>query len=244
MVSSQDTAVAVAEQALGYTVTPSLEVTLVSPGSPADGALAVRDLIRKVNGTPLSDDIGKASEQLRAAIKATPPGQQVTLTVLRDGKEVDVPVTPEQPTSDLFGVAKVTGTPQLGIFLGEGFILPFDVSVNIDPRIGGPSAGLMFALGIYDTLTPGPLTGGGRVAGTGEIASDGTVGPIGGIQQKIVGAREDGAQLFLVPAPNCEDVKGARNGDMRLVKVDTFDTAKSAIETWAKDHDAKLPSCS
>jgi Lon-like protease len=236
--------VAVAEQALGYTVTPSLEVTLVSDGSPADGALAVRDLIRKVNGTPLSDDVGQASDQLRAAIKATPPGQPVTLTVLRDGTEVDVPVTPEQSTSDLFGVVTVTGSPQLGIFLGEGFILPFPVTVSIDPRIGGPSAGLMFSLGIYDTLTPGSLTGGGRVAGTGEIASDGTVGPIGGIQQKIVGAREDGAQLFLVPADNCDDVKGARNGDMRLVKVDTFDTAKSAIETWAKNHDAKLPSCS
>ncbi|HEX5087186.1 MAG TPA: PDZ domain-containing protein [Nocardioides sp.] len=243
MVSSQDTAVAVAEKALGYPVTPSLEVTLISDGSPADGALAVRDLIRKVNGVPLSDDISKASDELRSAIKATPPGQQVTLTVLRDGKEVDVPLTPEQPSTDLFGVVKVTGSPQLGIFLGQGFILPFPVTVTIDPRIGGPSAGLMFSLAIYDTLTPGPLTGGGRVAGTGEIAADGTVGAIGGIQQKIVGAREDGAQLFLVPADNCDDAKGAHNGDMRLVKVDTFDTARSAIETWAKDHDAKLPSC-
>jgi PDZ domain-containing protein len=244
MVSSQDTAVAVAEGALGETVTPSLEVTLVNPGSPADGALAVRDLIRKVNGTPLSDDIGKASEELRTAIKSTAPGQQVTLTVLRDGKEVDVPVTPEESSSDLFGAVTVTGSQQIGIFLGQGFILPFPVSVTIDPRIGGPSAGLMFSLAIYDTLTPGSLTGGGRVAGTGEIAADGTVGPIGGIQQKIVGARQAGAQLFLVPADNCEDAKGARNEDMRLVRVDTFDTAKTAIEDWAKDHDAKLPSCS
>ena len=243
MVSSQDTAVAVAEQALGYDVTPSLEVTLISPGSPADGALAVRDLLRKVNGTPLSDDISKASDQLRSAIKATAPGQQVTLTVLRDGKEVDVPVTPQQRTTDLFGTVPVTGTPTIGIFLGQGFILPFQVTVTIDPRIGGPSAGLMFSLAIYDTLTPGSLTGGAPVAGTGEIAADGTVGPIGGIQQKIVGAREDGAQLFLVPADNCEDVKGAHNEDMRLVRVDTFDTARSAIETWAKDHNAKLPSC-
>jgi PDZ domain-containing protein len=243
MVSSQDTAVAVALGALGETVTPSLEVTLVNPDSPADGALAVRDLIRKVNGTPLSDDISKASDELRTAIKSTEPGQQVTLTVLRDGKEIDVPITPEERTTDLFGTVPVTGTQQVGILLGQGFILPFPVSVTIDPRIGGPSAGLMFSLGIYDTLTPGSLTGGGRVAGTGEIAPDGTVGAIGGIQQKIVGAREDGAQLFLVPADNCEDAKGAHNGDMRLVRVDTFDTAKTAIEAWAKDHDAKLPSC-
>ncbi len=205
-------------------------MTLVGKGSPADGALAVRDLIRKVNGTPLSDDIGKASEELRTAIKATPPGQQVSLTVLRDGKEVDVSVTPEERTADLFGAVTVTGSPQIGIFLGQGFILPFPVTVTIDPRIGGPSAGLMFSLAIYDTLTPGSLTGGGRVAGTGEIAPDGTVGAIGGIQQKIVGAREAGAQLFLVPADNCDDAKGAHNGDMRLVRVDTFDTAKTAIE--------------
>ena len=244
MVSSQDTAVAVALQALGETVTPSLEVTLISAGSPADGALVVRDLIRKVNGVPLSDDIAKASDELRAGIKATAPGEQVTLTVLRDGKEVDVPITPEEQSADLFGAVTVTGSKQIGIFLGQGFILPYPVTVTIDPRIGGPSAGLMFSLAIYDTLTPGSLTGGGRVAGTGEIAADGTVGAIGGIQQKIVGARDDGAQLFLVPADNCEDTEGARNGDMRLVRVDTFDTAKTALETWANDHDAKLPSCS
>ena len=244
MVSSQDTAVAVALKALGYDVTPSLEVTLVSPGSPADGALAVRDLIRKVNGTPLSDDIDTASDEFRNAIKSTKPGQKLTVTVLRDGKEVDVPVAPQEQTTELFGSVTLTGSPAIGIFLGQGFILPFPVSVTIDPRIGGPSAGLMFSLAIYDTLTPGSLTGGAPVAGTGEITSDGTVGAIGGIQQKIVGAREDGAQLFLVPAKNCEDVKGAHNGDMRLVRVDTFDTARTAIEDWAKDHDAKLPSCS
>ena len=203
----------------------------------------VRDLIREVNGTPLSDDIDDASDELRAAIQATAPGQQVTLTVLRDGKEQDVQVTPEERSADLFGAVTVTGSKQIGIFLGQGFILPFPVTVTIDPRIGGPSAGLMFSLAIYDTLTPGSLTGGGQVAGTGEIAPNGTVGAIGGIQQKIVGAREEGAELFLVPADNCEDVEGANNGDMRLVRVDTFDTAESAIEAWASDHDAELPSC-
>ena len=122
-------------------------------------------------------------------------------------------------------------------------MLPFPVQVDINPAIGGPSAGLMFSLAIYDTLTPGSLTDGGRVAGTGEIADDGTVGPIGGIQQKIVGARQDGAQLFLVPSDNCTDAEGARNGDMRLAKVTTFQSALSIVQTWAKNHDAKLPEC-
>ena len=84
----------------------------------------------------------------------------------------------------------------------------------------------MFSLAIYDTLTPGSLTGGREIAGTGEIDADGTVGPIGGIQQKIVGARDDGAQLFLVPTDNCAEALGADNGDMRLVQAETFDEAR------------------
>ena len=87
--------------------------------------------------------------------------------------------------------------------------MPFDVSVNINDDIGGPSAGLMFSLAIYDTLTPGSLTGGQVVAGTGTIDDGGQVGPIGGIQQKIAGAREAGAQLFLVPPDNCADAARA-----------------------------------
>ena len=120
-----------------------------------------------------------------------------------------MPVTPESTT---------TATKRIGITIGPAYDFPFSVEVTVDPDIGGPSAGLMFSLAIYDTLTPGSLTGDDVVAGTGTIDVDGTVGPIGGIQQKIVGAREAGAELFLVPADNCEDAQGARNGDMRLVR--------------------------
>ncbi len=243
MVSSQDTAVAVALAALGHEVTPALEVLFITPGAPADGALAVRDILQKVDGKQLPADIELASQQLVTAIKATPPGQKITLTVLRDGESVDVPLTPRKSSATILGLVTITGSPQIGINLGQGFIFPFSVNVTIDPRIGGPSAGLMFSLAVYDTLTPGSLTEGGRVAGTGEITFAGTVGPIGGIQQKIVGARDDGTQLFLVPADNCDDVEGAHNKDMRLVKVTTFDDALSSIEAWAGDHDAELPSC-
>ncbi len=243
MVSSQDTAVAVALDALGHDVAPALEVLFIIPGSPADGALAVRDILQKVDGQQLPEDIEAASKQLVTAIKATPPGQKITLTVLRDGASVDVQVTPRESRTSLLGLVTITGSPQIGINLGQGFIFPFPVNVTIDPRIGGPSAGLLFSLAVYDTLTPDSLTGGGAVAGTGEITFDGTVGPIGGIQQKIVGARDDGAQLFLVPADNCDEAKGAHNKDMRLVKVTAFDDALSSIEAWAEDHDADLPSC-
>jgi len=124
MVSSQDTAVAVALGALGYPVTPGLEVLLIQPDSPADGALAVRDIFQKVNGEPLSSDIATASDQLRSAIRATPPGESITFTVLRDGKEIDVPVTPENASADVFGQT-LEGAPQVGIQLGQGFVLPF-----------------------------------------------------------------------------------------------------------------------
>ena len=101
----------------------------------------------------------------------------------------------------------------------------------------------MFSLAVYDTLTPGSLTDGKVIAGTGEIGPDGTVGAIGGIQQKIVGAREAGAQLFLVPKDNCQDAEGAANEDMRLIRADTMHDARLAIEAWTKDPDADLPSC-
>ena len=93
--------------------------------------------------------------------------------------------------------------------------------MNLSDAIGGPSAGLMFALSIYDVLTPGSLTDGNAVAGTGTIDAHGNVGEIGGIQQKIAGARRDGAQLFLVPAGNCADALGGENGSMRLAKATT-----------------------
>ena len=112
-----------------------------------------------------------------------------------------------------------------------------------DPAIGGPSAGLMFSLGIYDTLTPGSLTGGHAVAGTGTVDASGRVGSIGGIQQKIVGARDAGAELFLVPPDNCKEALGAPRGDMRLVRADTMHEAREAIAAGVKDHDADLPSC-
>jgi PDZ domain-containing protein len=115
--------------------------------------------------------------------------------------------------------------------------------VGIDPDIGGPSAGLMFSLGIYDRLTEGSLTGGSTIAGTGEIRASGKVIPIGGIDQKIAGAREAGAELFLVPAANCKDASDASNGDMRLVKVKTMHDALTSVQAWTDDHGADLPSC-
>ena len=228
MVTSQDSAIAVAQRELGFDVTPLPGVAHVNAGAPADGKLLVRDLFLEIGGKPV-----KTADDVVAAIQESTPGEPLDIVVLRDHERTEVTVVPERGPDG----------SQIGIVLGVGFRLPFDVSVNISPDIGGPSAGLMFSLAIYDTLTPGSLTDDEIVAGTGELAPDGRVGPIGGIQQKVVAARDSGAELFMVPEANCEEALEADNGDMQLVLAETMHSARLAIEDWADDRDADLPSC-
>jgi PDZ domain-containing protein len=228
MVSSQDSAVAAALRALDYDVEPVTEVLHVAKGLPAHGRLKVRDVLLRVGDTEIRN-----AQDVVDAVDAAPVGEPVPFVVRRAGEEVTVDVTPRM----------VEGDKRVGISPGPGFVFPFDVHVDIGDDIGGPSAGLMFALAIYDTLTPGSLTDGGVVAGSGTITADGKVGPIGGIQQKVAGAADADAELFLVPADNCGEALGASADDTRLVRVATLDEALSAIETWVDDPDAPLPTC-
>jgi Lon-like protease len=229
MTSSQDAATAVALEEMGYDVTEPV-VADVSEGTPADGELETGDVILSVDGSRVS-----TSDEVVDEVTSAEAGEKIEFVVRRDDERTKVEVTPEE----------VDGRPQVGVSVGTQVKadLPVDVTINIDPSIGGPSAGLMFSLGIYDTLTPGSLTGGDTIAGTGTMDAAGQVGPIGGIQQKVVGARDAGARLFLVPPDNCKDALGAPNEDMRLVRADTMHDARLAIETWVKDPDADLPSC-
>ncbi len=228
MVSSQDSAIATALTELGYEVEPETEILYVDQDLPAGGLLKVRDIVLSVGGSPVA-----SSKDVIKAIDTAPPGRPIAFLVRRKGQEVSVDVTPRE----------VDGKQKIGIQLGPGFTFPFDVSVNIGDNIGGPSAGLMFSLAIYDTLTPGSLTGGKVVAGSGTIDADGQTGPIGGIQQKIAGAQDAGAEIFMVAADNCPDTIGLDTGDMRLVRVETMHDAVQAITTWAADNDAALPTC-
>lgn len=122
--------------------------------------------------------------------------------------------------------------------------VPADPKVHIGfgvQQVGGPSAGLMLTLGIIDLVEPGDLTGGRTVAGTGEISSDGRVGPIGGIEHKLQGAKRDGASVFLVPAANCDVAKSSPPDGLQLVKVDTVDGAVQALADVREGRPA--PSC-
>ena len=228
MVSSQDAAIATALTELGYDVEPEVEVLHVEKGLPADGRLKVRDILVSVGGV----EVRSAQDVVQAVDKA-PLDEPLTFVVRRKGADVTVDVTPRE----------VGGDKRIGITPGPGFTFPFDVTVDIGENIGGPSAGLMFSLAIYDTLTPGSLSGGAVIAGSGTIDADGKTGPIGGIAQKIAGAEAAGARLFMVAADNCSDTTDLDTGDMRLVRVETMHDAVEAISTWADDHDAALPTC-
>ena len=233
MVSSQDTAIAVALEELGHDLPLLTEVLGVAEGSPAEGKLEPRDYVLQVNGTEITDVAQVAEEVQRSGV-----GEPTQFVVRRDGDRRTITVVPEESEDD-------PGRALVGINIGTGYDFPFNVAVNLDDDIGGPSAGLIFSLAVYDTLTPGSLLDGNEVAGTGTISADGSVGPIGGIQQKVVAAADTGAEVFLVPADNCEAALGApvSEDEIRLVRAETMHQAVEALEAYAEDPDADLPSC-
>jgi PDZ domain-containing protein len=166
----------------------------------------------------------------------TEPGDTVTIGYVRDGEQgtVEIVTRPDAVDKDL---------PRIGVMLRSVFDFPITITNNVGEQVGGPSAGTMFALAIYDRLTPGSLTGGRKVAGTGEIAADGTIGAIGGIRQKIAGAADGGAKIFLVPADNCAEASSGDDHGMRLVKVSQLDDAIDSLEELADDSKASVPQC-
>ncbi|KAA1426919.1 YlbL family protein [Nocardioides antri] len=228
MIDSQDKAVANALRELGYEVPSAIQVAYVDEKGAAFKELRVRDKFVEVDGEPIKDP-----EQIIEAVESHGPGDPVELLIERGDKRLTVEIEPEKNED---------GDMRIGVQLGTGYDFPFDVKISVDQAIGGPSAGLMFALAVYDTLTPGSLTDGEIIAGTGELEDDGKVGPIGGIEQKIAGAEEAGAELFFVPELNCGDVSEL-DPDLTLVKATTMHEAVESLQAWADDRDADLPSC-
>ncbi|MEV7693387.1 S16 family serine protease [Microbacterium sp. NPDC089189] len=231
MVDSQADASAAALTHLGYDVSPQLIVAGVAEGSAATGVLEQDDVILAANGTPVT-----RVEDLRVIINEG-EGQPVSFLIDRDGVEQTVTATPQ------LGTGEAAGLWQVGISLSVAYDFPFDVEVQLN-NVGGPSAGMMFALGMIDVLTPGELNGGQQVAGTGTITADGTVGPIGGIRQKLWGAQDAGADYFLAPERNCDEVVGHVPDGLQVISVATLDDAVSALDTIADGGDvASLPTC-
>jgi PDZ domain-containing protein len=226
---SQQTSVAAALRLLDKPVRTVVAVGSVLADSPAEGTLRAGDVFLEVDGVPV-----KTAAQVRRLISDRTPGDDVDLVMRRDGQRLNLTVataaSPDDPERAIVGVV-----PTLV------YVSPIDVKISLGD-VGGPSAGLMFALSIVDKLTPGALTDGRAVAGTGTIDANGGVGAIGGIEQKMSGAADDGAELFLAPYSNCSDVIGNIPDGLVVVPVHTLKEAVDTVEAFAAGG-TDLPTC-
>ncbi|CAN5176275.1 PDZ domain-containing protein [soil metagenome] len=231
MQNSQKEAVAAALGELDIDYTSVVTVGGVVDGQPADGLLETGDQILTIGDTAVT-----TPDELRDAIVSGGVGAPLAFGISRDGTDSTVDITPVASSDD-------PDTAVIGIYPAGDYDFPFEVKIQLE-NVGGPSAGMMFALGIFDKLTPGELTGGEHIAGTGTIAADGTVGPIGGIRQKMYGAVDDGATWFLAPASNCNEVVGHIPAGLTVFSVATLDDSIAAVTAIATDADtSKLVTC-
>lgn len=231
--------------AMGYLDRP-LETTVyeVADDAPAAGTLRENDVITAVDGTDVT-----LPAEVADAVAEHSPGDDVELTVRRGQDEVTESVTLGEVPEELRSNSAATAAEDAGesdkAYLGVTMVAQpaGDLKVRYNLKdIGGPSAGLMFSLAVVDKLSPGDISGGKFVAGTGTISADGSVGPIGGITHKIAAAQHAGAEVFLVPSGNCSEATGTSyDGDIDLLSVDSLDGAVDAMEKYNNGGDA--PTC-
>jgi PDZ domain-containing protein len=228
MAASQNSAVSAAARQLGFR-TADVVVEGVAAGAPADGRLREGDVLRTVQGRPLRD-----AADLRNAVASGEIGGSVRIGYERAGRSAAVEL--RTAASDDDGERR----PVIGVVTREEPVdAPFDVEITLED-VGGPSAGLMFALGILDKLSEPSLTGGAHIAGTGAITAQGEVGPIGGIAQKLVAAKAKGVDAFLVPEGNCADAVLTAPEGLPLVEVGTLAQALTALEALREDEQPEL----
>lgn len=194
----------------------AVTVEKVNDPGPSVGKLEVGDAIDAVNGTKVA-----AVEEFSHLLKTTKPDQEIVVDYRRKNAAP--------------GTAKIKlGKNQdreygyLGIAVLDAPWVPFTIDFNL-ANVGGPSAGMVFSLAVIDKLTTGDLNGGKFVAGTGTIGADGRVGPIGGITHKMASAQEAGAEVFLVPADNCDEARAVHGDTMKLLKVETLPQAVDSL---------------
>jgi Lon-like protease len=231
METAQDDAVVAALRADGQPVTEMPAIFSVTVGGPAHKLLLPGDLVVSVDGITTSD-VDAVAEQIRTHRI----GEKVRFAVIRDKVQTDVTVTTVESNVQ-------SDVPVVGISLATGYRYHPDISFDLGQQIGGPSAGLVFALAIYDKITDGPLLASRHFAGTGKITPNGDVQGIGGIQEKISAAQKAGAVAFFVPAANCRDLEGV-DTTMALIKVATLQDAIESVERLNLSGDTTaLPYC-
>lgn len=223
---SQQDAIAAALQELGYQLDRQLYVASVIADTPASKKLVAGDYLLAVGAVEVA-----TYEELREQIQLN-GGEPVEIKVLRDGKPMSFELIPEQKDDSWV----------IGAMVGYVYDFPVDIELQLGD-VGGPSGGLIFALGIYDVLTEGSLASNTHIAGTGTISSDGKVGPIGGIELKLIAAKNAGAKLFLAPEGNCSEVIGQIPQGLSVVIVNDLKSALSAIQDFNSGKPAPSISC-
>jgi Lon-like protease len=213
---SQSSAEYAALGELGYGT--RVVVDRVPDDSPSHGKLTGGDVLIKIDGNLVRD-----SDDVVSVLKEVKPGTTVTVDYTRKGKAAR--------TTVVTIASKQTSGAALGVYLAVERDAPFDVRIGLSDDIGGPSAGLMFALGIIEKVGPEDLTGGRFIAGTGTITSAGVVGPIGGIPLKMIAAKAHGATIFLVPADNCAEAVRKPPKGLQLIKVENLHGAVEALKS-------------
>lgn len=229
MIESQDAAKIAAVRFLGEKVTTSgLVVATVESGRPADGILKPGDELKTID-----DSLVSSATDLRDKIRAHPPGDSVRVGYVRDGKaaaaRIKTAAAPDGSGRSFIGIAPSERCPCK---------TPYEVKIALGEDVGGPSAGLMFTLGILDTLTPGELTRGLTIAGTGTMDVDGQIGPIGGIQQKLIAAKRKRAVAFLVPDGNWAEANQSPPRGLALYKVTDLKSAVAGLCSITKATEA------
>ncbi|MDY5584164.1 MAG: S16 family serine protease [Arcanobacterium sp.] len=242
MTFSQDSASLLAFEMAGYDVSMDIKISQIFPDRPSGRVLQVGDIFRAIK-LPGMDEFTevKSHYQMSQLIDKTDPGTEITVRVERSGELV------EESFQTVPYPADATGWVHPGSLLGvaitvENVKLPAEVKYLVE-GIGGPSAGSMFTLGIYDQLTPGDLAGEKTIAGTGTVAWDGDIGPIGGIRHKLSGARSAGATDFLAPALNCGETTGYEPAGLKIWAVRNTFEALDAVKAIATGDTSELQSC-
>ena len=241
MTSSQNTAVVAALMETGMATRMVLTVEGTGPDQ-TEGLLQKGDVLTSI--TPAGGQATPTTTYtaLRELLTTIPAGTAVELGIERDGEPMTVSlttITPPDANSD--GAPDSEGS-LLGVYLSAEADSDIEATFGLS-KVGGPSAGSMFALGIVDELTPGDLTGGKDIAGTGTIALDGSIGPIGGIEQKMAGAKTDGSGYFLAPASNCGDVVGHVPDGLEVYAVSTLHEAVTTVEAIAAEDTSGASTC-
>lgn len=231
--TSESNAVAAALNYLNLPIVREVVVTAVFDESPAADVFEPRDRILRLNGITMTEPA-----QVSDAIRAEPVGTSFQFEIIREvngeflEENIDVvsAANPDDPEVAYIGIG-------IGLYFA-----PQDFSVAVSVKdVGGPSAGLIFALGIIDKLTPEDLTGGKAIAGSGTVNPEGEVGAIGGLRQKLAGAKRDGAELFLHPVPNCREAVGFIPEGVTAVPVATLAEAAQIIADWRAGK--SVPAC-